>query len=288
MDFLMRKKSAIETLLSFHGWNECVDPKLVNSHNNDEMVIDDFGTNVRKTSSKTLDLIRRHQTINLCRSALIREEIGYSVISLRSLIPGGGRGLFLDGHIMSGTMVAFQPGDVWPKEHFVADAPELDGYFDHDSDFNISLRFDEYLVDSRQSPVTVLSQVGSMNPWALGHMANHPPKGIVPNCLSIMINFIDGGKIDNIIKYTPNTYARPPTWKSKFFDAHIPVLMHGVCLLSRRDLCNEELLYDYRLQARETPEWYNVVKYQDGFDEDQLIFLGNKQNQMSRPKNSRT
>jgi hypothetical protein len=128
-----------------------------------------------------------------------------------------------------------------------------------------------------------------MNPWALGHMVNHPPKGIVPNCLSTTINFIEGGKIDNFIKYTPNTYARPPTWQSKFFDANIPILMHGLCLLARRDLCNEELFYDYRLQAEKTPEWYNVVKYQDGFDQDQLIFLGNKQMQkISHPKNSRT
>jgi hypothetical protein len=39
-------------------------------------------------------LIRYYQTINLCRSAKLRDEWGFSVIALQSSIPGAGRGVY--------------------------------------------------------------------------------------------------------------------------------------------------------------------------------------------------
>jgi len=136
------------------------------------------------------------------------------------------------------------------------------------------MRFDEYLIDSRQSPVTVLTRKGFLNPWALGHMANHPNPPTMPNCLSTMLNYTGVQKLGDLLNYVPNTYAHEPTWRSRFFDEKQDVIMHGLCLIARRDVGNEELLYDYRLQSDDTPEWYRIVEYGDELDEDdQIVFM---------------
>lgn len=266
--FLKRKLAAIDLLLRFHA-----DGTLEPDHGGD---VDVFGTPLAgKRDTKSLRLIRQHQTINLARSALIRQELGFSVISLQSSIPNAGRGLYLDGNAMVGSLVAFQPGDVWPKEHLLTNAPEVMEHFGgDDEDCQISLRFDDYVVDSRQSPITVLSRPGSMNPWALGHMVNHPSAGTLPNCQSTMLDFTKRMQLNELLRYVPNTYARAPGWQSRFFFPE-PIDMHGLSLLARRDIVNEELFYDYRLQSDVTPDWYSVVQYQGEsmMDKEQVVFF---------------
>lgn len=266
--FLTTKLEAIDVLMDFHGWS---DHQYNASSNANENGLDPFGMDVSERSDSTIKLIRQHQTLNMCRSAMIREDLGYSVISLRSFIDGGGRGLFVDGTALPGSIVAFQPGEVWPKEHMITNAPEVMEHFDGEDDCQISIRFDEYVVDSRHAPVTVLTQEGSMNPWALGNMVNHPNDSTLPNCQSTMLNFMEQANLEQKLKYVPNSYARPPSWQSSFFDPE--VLMHGLCLLSRRDVCDEELVYDYRLQSEELPDWYSVVSYGDGFEDEQVVFF---------------
>ena len=78
---------------------------------------------------------------------------------------------------------------------------------------------------------------------------------------------------EKLVQYIPNTYARPLGWQSQFFLPE-PILMHGLCLVSRRDLENEELMYDYRLQSEQTPDWYSVVRYGDEtLDKEQVVFF---------------
>jgi hypothetical protein len=267
--FSKRKRGAIEILLSFHGWSSTTEVLV------DDFGLDDFGLNVATTTEKRLNLIRQYQTVNFCRSTLLREDHGFSVLSLKSLIPGGGRGAFIDGEAKAGSLVAFQPGDIWPKEHLLTTAPDVMEHFEGDDDCQISLRFDDYVVDSRRSPVTVLTREGSMNPWALGHMINHPPPETFPNCQSTMLNYTERMQLGDMAQYIPNTYARAPSWQSSFFDPE-PLVMHGLCLITRRDVRNEELVYDYRLQSNETPDWYSVVKYSD-FDDDQVVFFINRE-----------
>ena len=175
--FLERKQGAIECLLDFHGWSAgtvSVRPSSQHNNNNNNNIDSDdhFGMDVSGKSSSSLELIRSYQTINLCRSALIRKELGYSILTLKSLVPGAGRGTFLDGKALTGSLIAFQPGEVWPKEHLLTNAADVIEHFAGDDDCQISLRFDDYVLDSRQSPVTVLAQEGSMNPWALGHVSS--------------------------------------------------------------------------------------------------------------------
>ena len=155
-------------------------------------------------------------------------------------------------------------------------APDVAEHFESgENDLHISLRFDDYLVDSRQSPATVLTREGFLNPWALGHMINHPNPPTMPNCQSTLLNFMGYQKLGNLVRYVPNTYGREPTWRSRFFDERQDVIMHGLCLIARKDTCNEELLYDYRLQSEDTPDWYRIVDYGELWDDDQIVFFRN-------------
>jgi hypothetical protein len=274
------KMGALQTLLHFHG-HAAEAPGLPTDG------VDFFGMGVRSSSEARGDLtrtIRRYQTINMCRSALVRESLGHSVLCLRSTIPGAGRGTFVDGDgATTGSLVAFQPGDVWPKEHLLTNSPDVMAHFadDGEEDCQTSLRFDDYVLDARASPVTILTRPGSFNPWALGHMVNHPAAGDYPNCQSLMLDFteqmmsggIGGQATRSLVRYIPNVYARPPGWSSRYFDPE-PVAMHSLCLLARRDMANEELCYDYRLQSHETPDWYVPVAYGDDFlDKDPVVFF---------------
>ena len=278
INFLTTKEQAILSLLQFHGWSRSTDelsvvPLSKANDESDAKSLDPFGMKVDDANSGTVRLMKQYQTVNICRSALIRDELGYSVLSLRSSIPGAGRGLYIDGSVMAGAIVAFQPGDIWPKEHILTDAPEVMEHFaDDDEDCQISLRFDDYVVDSRQSPVVVLCRDGSLNPWALGNMANHPNPTMIPTCQSVMLNYTAKAKLEHLVRYIPNSYAKLPTWQSTYFDLE-EVVMHGLCLVSRRDVQNQELLYDYRLQSEITPDWYNIVKYENQLEEDQVVFF---------------
>jgi len=124
LPFFRRKLGAIQTLLTHYGWSthsQSTTSKSGIISNVQTPSLDDFGMDLSNVSESNLRLIRKYQTMNLCRSALIRDELGFSVLCLRSNIPGGGRGLFLDGSALAGSVVAFQPGDVWPKEHLITE-----------------------------------------------------------------------------------------------------------------------------------------------------------------------
>jgi hypothetical protein len=275
------KRGALQTLLHFHGRvDEAPTPPSdgVDYFGMEEEEEEATGSRSSLASDARTRTIRRYQTINLCRSALLRESLGYSVLCLRSTIPGAGRGTFVDGDgATTGSLVAFQPGDTWPKEHLLTNAPDVMAHFaDGDEDCQTSLRFDDYVLDARASPVTILTRQGSLNPWALGHMVNHPATGDYPNCQSLMLDFTEQmmrRQQGPLVRYIPNVYARPPGWSSRYFDPE-PVAMHSLCLLARRDIAHEELCYDYRLQSHETPAWYEPITYGDDFlDKDPVVFF---------------
>ena len=103
------------------------------------------------------------------------------------------------------------------------------------------------------------------NPFAIGHVVNHPPEGVRSNAITTMINFTS--KLDLLSKklehYIPNIYARSPMILGPSIVDIDTIHMHGFGLLASRDLCNEEILYDYRLSPgadHKYPDWYHICR----------------------------
>jgi hypothetical protein len=207
------------------------------------------------------NLIRHHQSINICRAAKLRDDWGYGVIALRSSIAGAGRGVFVDGYARAGSILAFQPGEVWTKENLVSLPVEVERQLEKNDHYQMSLRPDDFMIDSRTSPYTVLTRHGS-NPMALGHIVNHPTPTMPPNARCVMVNFTEGMDLKALKHYIPNTYARPrnPTLVGNLLEGGDVVEMQGMCLIATRDICNEEILYDYRLMTSRLPSWYEKVQ----------------------------
>lgn len=255
--FLERKVGALRSILAFHGWVDEGSGDWATSFPTDlDDEMDDFGFRVTTADEDTFTAIRQYQTINMYRAAMLRKELGYSVIALKSLIPGAGRGVFIDGTALAGSLVAFQPGPIWPLGSV---RPDVEEHFQDNPNLQLSMRYDQFIIDSRRSPYTVLTRPRS-NPFALGHVVNHPQGGALPNCQSVMLNFTSVMELKNLHRYVPNSYAVPPAWINRTFDRYV-IEMHSMCLLTRRDAEDEELAYDYRLMGGDMPRWYQKVDY---------------------------
>jgi hypothetical protein len=295
-DFLKLKRGAIETLLYRKGIEQ--EPPAQNDSDSDSSTsepgtesndqkrpnwseADEFGYH-ESIDQERNRLIRYYQSINLCRSAKLRDKLGYSVVALRSSIPGAGRGVYVDGYARAGSILAFQPGPVWAKEALVNLSLEEERDLERNDSYQMSLRADDYMIDSRRSPYTVLTDDNS-NLMALGHIVNHPTPSNPPSCRSAMLNFTKGMELASsaqLKRYIPNTYARPRnvTLMNSLWDRDV-IEMHSMVLVATRDICNEEIFYDYRLASSHLPQWYHQVEdtaYEavnadmEDFEEDEL------------------
>jgi hypothetical protein len=262
LPYLNLKEDALETVLSAKGWldndGETNEEKKEES---EEPTADSFGYYPENADDQVNAAIRHYQMINMVKSILIREKLGFSVLSLKSTVPGAGRGVFVDGTAMAGSLIAFFPGGIWPKE-YLSNAAFSTSIFKDDNNFQLSIRYDDILIDSRKAAYTVLNDVNS-NPWAVGHIVNHPPKDMVPNCRTVAINFTEKMKLgaSGLDRYIPNTYAKEPMLTGpKALDRDV-IKMHGFGLMAARDITNEELFYDYRLSPGNGPypDWYYPI-----------------------------
>lgn len=279
--FLQRKIQSIETLFS-HYHRKDLDYKYLSEAQENQSTddIDSLGydptLNKEQVSAK-----RYHQLLNITKSTLLRQRLGFSVLALKSTIPNGGRGIFLDGFAPAGSLLAFFPGQIWPKEYLLSNE-NISSWFKEDLNFMLSLRYDDILIDSRKAPRTALSHERNSNPFCVAHIANHPPPLtqimdlpsvpeshliIPPNCHTVMLNFTQDMNLrdQDLEKYLPNTYARPPQMLgSQLFDRDV-VSLHGMGLLASRDVYDEELFYDYRLSPtqQDYPPWYSIVDETD-------------------------
>eukprot|EP00536_Pseudo-nitzschia_multiseries_P006987 jgi/Psemu1/255826/estExt_Genewise1Plus.C_1560016 len=278
-EFLTLKRGAIEMLLRERDGNQQQQQQQQHGEQEDHSPDTDPATNAnpQKTVSwsdadefgyhASIDdernrLIRYYQSINLCRSAKMRDNVGYSVVALRSSIPGAGRGVYVDGYARAGSILAFQPGPVWAKESLVSLSVDEERDLERNDAYQMSLRADDYMIDSRRSPYTVLTDENS-NLMALGHIVNHPSPMNPPSCRSAMLNFTQGmelGSSAKLKRYIPNTYARPRnvTLMDSLWDRDV-IEMHSLVLVATRDICNEEIFYDYRLSSGHLPQWYHQV-----------------------------
>jgi len=78
-----------------------------------------------------------------------------------------------------------------------------------------------------------------------------------------MLNFTQGmelGSSPKLKRYIPNTYARPRnvTLMDSLWDRDV-IEMHSMVLVATRDVCDEEIFYDYRLASGHLPQWYHRV-----------------------------
>lgn len=278
-----------------------------NIEHEEENYIDEFGFYPNRSEEDIVSAMRYYHVRNIVRSHRVRtsldinnnkEENGrnggfggvctYSILPFKSTIPNAGRGVFIDGFAPAGTLLSFFPGKVWPKEHLMTASLQTQLQFSENDPRNqLSMRYDDILIDSRKSPYTVVK-----NLWAIAHIVNHPPPppiksttamGTVtadqdhldndekkenesntttyhfqphqgPNCVSVPINFtadLFTDKSDKLRDYIPNEYELPPkSWAKDVFEKE-KIIMHGMGLIALRDLKDEELFYDYRMSPNE-------------------------------------
>jgi hypothetical protein len=265
--YLKQKLDAIDTLSNFLERQSQSNAGQLSS--NDVIQVhkpDAFGYYMNSDESINRS-IRYYQLINLTKAILIKQRLGYATIALQSTIQDAGRGIFVDGFAPAGSLVAFFPGMIWPKEHLV-NVTAVRNIFKDDPKYHLSMRYDDILVDSRKEPYTVLDNDHS-NAFAIAHVANHPPmQEEQPNCGTVVVDFLEKEKWQELglARYVPNRYAKPPMMLGPQALDLNKVYMHGFGLIAIRDLENEEVFYDYRLSPGEEstyPEWYNVCSPED-------------------------
>ena len=300
------KKGAIETLLQYFDWvppNTTLSTEKPDIQTDEKDYADDFGFYPNRSEAEIVSAMRYYQARNIVRSHRVRtftvnddgsntenssESYTYSILPFKSTITNAGRGVFIDGFAPAGTLLSFFPGKVWPKEHLMNASLQTQMQFSENDPRNqLSMRYDDILIDSRQSPYTVVK-----NLWAAGHIVNHPPPPMKamstgetnesnneemkeenphegPNCVTVPINFTEGLFADQhhrLREFIPNEYELPPkSWAKDVFEKE-KIVMHGLGLIALRDLEDEELFYDYRMSPNENakgseglyPSWYHV------------------------------
>ena len=283
--FYQLKKAGIERLLSYYEW--WPESEKITTHELTDDQEDEFGFCPSRSSPEVIPAMRYHHAKNLIRSYFARHNNtfqNFSITALKSTIPESGRGVFIDGYAPAGTLLAFFPGKVWPKDFLMSASIQTQMHLsENDPRHQLSMRYDDMLIDSRRSPYTVYE-----NLWALAHVINHPPPPppvsghehettddsdftikqlkFGPNCTSVPINYTktmfeklaDG----DLKRFIPNEYeVEPKPWAKNAFDTE-DVVMHGMGIVSLRDVHDEELFYDYRLSPDDSghsfPEWYHV------------------------------
>ena len=272
LPFLIKKHRAIQTLALSQEWENSpqhVFSAISNRKGNNSIPSDAFGFIENKNKSVN-EAIRKHQRENLIRAIHLRSRLGYSTLALESTVEEAGRGIYVDGFCPAGSLLAFFPGYVWPKEQLLKSSV-VAHIFKDDPLYHLSMRYDDILIDSRKAPYTVLNGENS-NPFAIGHIANHPPKGVQPNCSTTMVNFFEYSN-DSLSKYIPNMYGRDPMFLGPGLFDRKKIVMHGFGLLAMRDIQNEECFYDYRLklgQNHSYPDWYHVPENNTSTEEEEI------------------
>lgn len=127
--FLSTKRGALEILLQHFGHSSATSRKSLpwDSSSDEENwhdQLDEFGYNGRNAKADVYEAIRYHQSYNMARSFLIKQHLGYSILALKSSLAEAGRGIFVDGTAPSGAILAFFPGQVWPREYLISPTDE--------------------------------------------------------------------------------------------------------------------------------------------------------------------
>ncbi|KAK2381385.1 hypothetical protein QL285_068989 [Trifolium repens] len=227
-------------------------------------------------------------------SQKLKDELGYTLKVKRSQIfhKDAGQGLFLDGVVDVGAVVAFYPGLIYSPAYY----DHIPGYLDEQNPYLIT-RHDGTVIDAqpwgrggdRKEPWNggkMVDEKGSQvdnsddvlerrNPLALAHFANHPSKGMLPN---VMMCPYDFPLIENDMRaYIPNILYGNEEVNMKRFgslqfksrvprnnESHVPTTLKTIVLVTTRALQDEELLLNYRLSnTKRRLEWYDPVEEEE-------------------------
>ncbi|KDO21132.1 hypothetical protein SPRG_12913 [Saprolegnia parasitica CBS 223.65] len=178
----------------------------------------------------------------------VQDHVGFSLQVQDSTIDNAGRGLFLQGTAVAGTLVALYPGTVYLSEHY------RKKYFDVVSNNPFArARFDGAIINAKDQVIP------HANHYALAQMVNHPPAGTSPNVLPVAFDFpaAEPFTSDAFAPYIPNRYVEQPSLFAMFGKRG---LVPGIALVTLHDVTDEELFLNYRYNpSLPYPEWYTPV-----------------------------
>lgn len=244
---------------------------------------------------QTRDLfVHMHDIDNMCKATKVicsatesPYHFDYPGFSLKKIqhtkSPQGGEGCFCEGRIRKGQIVALFPGlvfhdyDTWVVNY---GTDEISDCWDP----SLHRRIDGTCVDGATNvgawratvegqhamhhPDLVATQeCGTLpNSYALGQYMTHPPKGEVSNILPLSLDLGKNVIHQKLVPYIPNQYF--PS-REQFNQTHIDfrlgtdnstTLMKMVVMIATKDIENEEIFVDYRLDPDSPcPDWYHVV-----------------------------
>ena len=104
----------------------------------------------------------------------------------------------------------------------------------------------------RQEVEDVARLVAPTEQWAVGHLVNHPPQGILPNVETTPID-VGPESLPEVLHALTSinfNFRRPCEGDH---------LLRTVVFRAKRDIEDEELWLDYKLESDEPPEWYVPV-----------------------------
>jgi hypothetical protein len=195
-------------------------------------------------------------TLQTRKSRIEHEESGY--------------GLFVDGVVCPGTVVALYPGSVYF-------ARQLTEEITRDNDYMIS-RYDGAVVDGRdwgERAVELVQRSRALrlaggadadytdqlkrfkNPFALGNHINHPPPGEEPNVMACAFDFTASDENPRTLPEELQPFIPNNTPIDSLLYRQSGLLQRAVVLIATRPLKDEELLLNYRYNpAHPYPDWY--------------------------------
>lgn len=282
-------KSWPEMLLRRHV-HDCITAQLEKMFNS----LKSFNYNDKTGVNPTLPKDQQMLDEDVILKEHLMKTVGYTLTVNKSSIYNGGNGLFINlkkGTMLPpGSVVALIPGLVYLTEYTCKNNFELMRSLMPDPNFNLFVRSDKNLIDSREANHVTIPR----NPYAYGHMANHPEKGGKSNLLSIAYDYqqdIFGMDCfpQELRQYIPNSYAFPPTLMGLGTNDR-SAFMHTMVYITTRTIGGEdtevkidknsysynetfdseisrhELKINYRLDPgmkNDHPEWYSHIPEED-------------------------
>jgi hypothetical protein len=177
-------------------------------------------------------------------------------------------GVYLKGRVAPGAVDALVPGAVFNGEMLrkPVDAghlanPAARGFR------RLIPRLDEAVIDVHGCPAQAAA-----NPYALGHLARHPPPGVVPNVMRLQVDFVGDAAAGgdglmpfppHLRDYIPNTWGADVNVGQQLYGAlEQGIWAKGMALVALRPLWDEELFVDWALNpyaGRPHPRWYRPL-----------------------------